>query len=163
MPSTNTRSAGVALGSAVFAVGFLAELVFELVLLSAAPSVLGLVAGRLLADATSTAILGVGTLGAVSLVCQRTSIRSLSTATIGGVALVGGVLGRYVGTAVWFLFRGTGVPSPVVLVTNAQLSVGGGDLGLLIAVLAGLVAAGLWSLVGTFGGIGLASISSLSS
>ena len=159
MPSTSTRSAGITLGSAVFAVGLLAELAFEFVLLSAAPSSLGPVAGRLLADATSTALLGVGTLGAVVLVCRRTSIWSLSTATVGGVALVSGVLGRYVGTAVWFVRRGAGVPSPVVLVTDAQLSVGGADLGLLVAVLAGLVAAGLWSLVGTFGGIGLARVS----
>ena len=160
MPSTNTRSAGIALGSTVFAVGVLAELGFELVLRSAAPSALGPVAGRLLADATATALLGLGTLGAVFLVSGRTSIRSLSTATVGGVALVSGVLGRYVGTTVWFVFRDTGVPSPVVLVTDAQLSVGGSDLGLLVAVLAGLVAAGLWPLVGTFGGIGLASMSS---
>lgn len=159
MPSENIRVAGIALGSVVFVVGLLAELIHGLLQFFATPLMLGIVAGQLFADAILTLILGGGTLGVTFLVCQRIPIQSLSTGIIGSIALLTGILGRYVGAALGAVFRGGRIPTPVVLVTQADISLGFTDLGLQVAVLVGVLTTGVYSLIGAFGGIGVASIS----
>lgn len=81
---------------------------------------------------------------------------SLSARTVAGMAFVAGLLGRYAGIALFDLARGGGLPSPLVLATWADIDLAAGSPMVYALVMVGLIATGVFPVVGAFAGLGLA-------
>ncbi|WP_251343587.1 hypothetical protein [Haloplanus halophilus] len=79
----------------------------------------------------------------------------VSAWTVAGVSLTAAVLGRYVGTGVGYALGGRPLPTPLVLVSPADVAAREFGVVLWIGVVVGVLGSGLWGVVGAFGGIGL--------
>lgn len=160
MSSNQSPSPRRILAVAVVAAGIVNGVLAEMFPLLFRP--LGIVSGRLFADAIVTAVSSLAPMVFVFAACRRAAITRLRRRTIAGIALIGGIVGRYAGTAIGSVLGGQEVPSPVVLATRSDLSVGMNSPIILLAVLLGVIVAGVWPLVGAFGGVGLAHMESSS-
>lgn len=159
MPSTDsTRSTSIALAVGVLAVGCLAELLRVSLRVLTRSSGIGALQGQLLTEIAPTAVLATGPLVVVFGLCRHTRVQSLTTSEIGSIALVSGVVGRYLGLTLGSVGRNGQIPSPTGLVTSADFVLSLEVPGLVLIVILGLVSTGFWSLIGTFGGIGLATL-----
>ncbi len=92
----------------------------------------------------------------VALAFRRRDVQLPSSAgAIAAGSIVAGIVGRYVGTAIGALVRGRGIPSPLVLASSADFAARSFGPVLWAAAVLGVVAAGLWALLGAFAGVGL--------
>lgn len=112
------------------------------------------VSGAMLLDAASPFLHALPPLAFVYAACRRFGGIPLSALTVAAVSLPGAVLGRYVGTGVGYVLLGNGLPTPLVLVSSADLAAREFGVVLWAAVALGVLGAGLWGTVGALGGIG---------
>lgn len=158
MRSTNRSwTTSMALAGGVIVAGGLGEVVRDLLLAMARPSGTGIVQGRLLAEILATVVLALGPVVVGVVLWQRTRLRSLHIGSIGGIALLSGTVGRYIGIVLGNVVQGGQILSPTVLATHSDIALRASSPSLVLIILIGIVTAGLWSLVGVFAGIGLAT------
>jgi len=112
------------------------------------------VAPALLIEIVSPVLLSLGMLVVVFALCRRIPIRSLTVSRVGLTALVTGTIARYVGLILGAVARGGQTPSPAEVAGRFAPNI----FDLVLFTLSGTVVAGLWSLVSTFGAIGVASL-----
>jgi hypothetical protein len=112
------------------------------------------VAGAMLLDSVSPVLHALLPLAFVYAACRRFGGVSLSARTVAAVSLPVAILGRYVGTGVGYVLLGNGPPTPLVLVSSADLAVRKFGVVLWAAVALSVVGAGLWGTVGALGGVG---------
>lgn len=159
MPSTERiRSPRAVLAAAVLAAGVVDKAVSEYLLVAITPLSAPIVTPRVLADAVSTAVAALAPLAFVFLACRYAAIRSVPARTVAVVSVLAGIVGRYVGAVVGTVLAGGSPPSPLILATYSDLDVELHEPVLLTIVGFGVLAAGLWPMVGAFGGIGLAGL-----
>ncbi|WP_435063995.1 hypothetical protein [Halobaculum sp. EA56] len=159
MPSraaTRGRVPSAFLAVTVFVAAGVAGVADELLGLAARGLPVGVGPGAVLAGTLGRLLHGLVPFAFVALAFGRRDAPSLPSVGVVAVgSLAAGVAGRYLGTALGALVRGRGVPSPLVLVGPADFAVGGfGPVMWTVSVL-GVVAAGLWALLGAFAGVGL--------
>ncbi|QZP37724.1 hypothetical protein [Halobaculum magnesiiphilum] len=95
----------------------------------------------------------------VALAVQRGDLSPpASIRAVAAVSLASGAIGRYAGTVLGALVRGRAIPSPLVLVSSADFAVGSFGLGMWAVTVLGIVASGLWALVGAFAGLGVSTV-----
>ncbi|MFB9823080.1 hypothetical protein [Halobaculum roseum] len=82
-----------------------------------------------------------------------------SVRAVAAVSLAAGVIGRYVGTVLGALVQGRAIPSPIVLVGSADFAVDSFGPDMWAVTVLGIVASGLWALVGAFAGVGVSTVS----
>lgn len=155
------QSARRVLALAVFAAGLLiggVPATLPVVFFRAGIRVGGPVDIRVIAPALMTATAALAPMMFVFVACRRTAVRSLSVSTIAAISLIVGIGGRYAGAILGTILVGRRIPTIVMLATPADITVGGADPGILLMVLIGVLAAGLWPLVGAFAGVGLAGM-----
>lgn len=158
MPSSSrVHRPSVVLGATVFGAGVVGGLASELLPPLTRVLHLGVVATTYLNDTLSTMVVALAPLVLVYVVSLRAPM-SLPIPVIAVVSLSSGVVGEWMGIVIGAVVTGTRLPSPVVLVTPADIALDQANVGLLLVLLFGILTAGLWSLVGTFGGIGLVSM-----
>lgn len=146
------------LGATVFIAGVIGGLASELLWPVTRVLPIGVAAITYLNDALSTIVIALAPLVLIYIACQRSSIQSLPIPVIATASLLAGVIGQWVGIVLGNALIGSRIPSPIVLVTPADIALGQAGLSLLVVLLLGIFTAGLWPMVGTFGGIGLASV-----
>jgi hypothetical protein len=112
MPSNQSPSPRRILAVPVVVAGIVSGVLAEVFPLLFRP--LGIVSGRLFADAIMTAVSSLAPMVFVFAACRRAAITRLRKRTIAGIALIGGIVGRYAGTAIGSVLAGQEVPSPVV-------------------------------------------------
>lgn len=160
MPSLRSLSPRIVLTVAIMAAGLVNGILGEVVPIVLRPH--GIVWNRLFADVIITAIAALTPLIFVFIACRQSTITRLQTQTIAGIALITGIIGRYVGTVIGSLLVGTGFPSPLILATRADLSIGLDTPIILLIVMLSVIVTGFWPVVGAFGGIGLTQLESRS-
>jgi len=156
--NTPSQSATVALAGGVFITGCLGEFVREAHKAAARPSGIGIVRGRLLFQYHTN-----------NPPHSRDSsgcFRSLSSHSYSITDCIENRAGGTFRRHHWPVCRtspprsseGGQLPSPIVLVTPADLALRLDNLGLVTIILVGMVTDGLLSLVSTFGGVGVATL-----
>jgi hypothetical protein len=152
MPSnSSSRSTTLGLAGGVFVTGCLGEFAEHALLAVTSPSD---IAPALVIGIVSPVLLSLGTLVVVFALCRRIPIRSLTISRIGLTALFTGILARYVGLILGAVARGGRIPSPAEVVRIFAPNV----FDLILLTLSGTIVAVLWSLVSTFGAIGVDSL-----
>lgn len=148
------------LGTTVFAATGIAGLVNAI--FPVVPRLLGIdmVTGIFLTNSVSPFLHALLPLAFVYVVCKRIAGFPISTRAIVIISLAAAILGRYVGTSVGYVLLGRQLPTPLVLVSSADLAAREFSIGMWVGVVLGILGAGLWGAVGTYGGIGLFSHSS---
>ncbi|WP_435066737.1 hypothetical protein [Haloplanus sp. C73] len=126
------------------------------------PELLGVdvLAGRFLAGAVAPFVHALLPLGFVYAARKRGARVPSSPWAVALVSLTAAVLGRYVGVGVGHLVLGRGLPSPLVLASSADLAAREFGAVMWAAAVLGVLGAGLWGVVGAFGGLGLFSLTS---
>lgn len=160
MPSHRSSSPRIILTVAIMAAGIVNGVFGEVVPIVLRPH--GVVWNRLFADAMITAIAVLTPLIFVFIACRRSAITRIRTQSIAAIALITGIIGRYVGTVIGSLLVGRGFPSPLILATRADLSIGLDTPIILLIVMLSVIVTGFWPVVGAFGGIGLTQLESRS-
>lgn len=120
------------------------------------PQLLGvdMVSGMFLVNSVVPFIHALFPLGFVYAVRRRGIGFPVSTWAVVMISLTAAVLGRYVGTSIGYALLGRQLPTPLVLVSSADLAAREFGVVMWVGVVLGVFGAGLWGTVGTLGGIG---------